>query len=103
MGCSLGYRISYRNNIARRFQYFVTSNLPIVLVNCMIVDFAKNLDVFLKYKHITILAYMLILFCFVCLFVCLRFLSLLQLRKAREDFHKEKHKIPRPGFKPGLS
>ena len=100
VGCSLDYRISYRNNIARRFQYFVTSNLPIILMNYMIVDFAKssvfftkkNLDVFLKYKRISILAYMFILFCFVCLFVW-HFFHSFSLKKLENTYRRKNTKF----------
>ena len=77
----------------------------------MIADFAKSLFLLGKLKILTVskstslfLYLPICLFCFVS-FVCLESFnfSFRQLKKAGEDLQKEKYKIPKSGFKPGLS
>jgi len=103
VGCSLDYRISYRNNIARRFQYFVTSNLPIILMNCMIVDFAKSFVSFTKkksWRFLKVQAYfytcLYVYFVLFCLFVCLfvwHFFHSFSLKKLENTYRRKNTKF----------
>ena len=108
--------ITLRNYAPRSYMTWLPVTLRhkrewVQCIYCVIADFAKSLFLLGKLKILTVskstslfLYLPICLFCFVS-FVCLESFnfSFRQLKKAGEDLQKEKYKIPKSGFKPGLS